>query len=738
EELQWDLENLLSVWEAIKKVVVERASPFLIYRESNAVIRALRDYLSSDIGEILIDHEATYNEAKEFVEQVMPQNLKKLKLYTDVVPLFTRYQIESQIESAFAHSVTLPSGGSLVIDHTEALVSIDINSARATKGGDIEATALNTNLEAADEVGRQLRLRDLGGLVVIDFIDMGPAKNQREVENRLRDAVRQDRARVQIGKITRFGLLEMSRQRLRPSLGESNYMTCPRCSGIGNIRSVESLALAILRIIGEEARKERTAKVIAQLPVEVATYLLNEKRNWVQSLESRNDTQVILVANSALETPHYQIRRVRDDQIELPENSGTSYSLADLDEDQDAVLAAVQERKVAESAAVATIAPSTPAPARKPAERQGPGLLAKLLAIFTGGAEEDKRAGRDGTARPDSRRDGRSGQRSRRRSSEPQRGEKRPPRASKSGRKRGGKTASADGARNEMSGTDNDVSSSGAKKAGADGRNDSREDKPRTPGKRRSRGGRRRKKPEGESAAANENQQANGATAPTTSADERPAPERAAKESRPGRKRSSRSRPEPRAESGSDVSEDVKAAPPVSATDEGFRHGKNGAEGEAPATLAEPTPAATPPAGETAPPPRRSSEWSDAAEETADKRARETDSDHRSSGDREPPAPVTERADRQPATPATAKPEPSPERTRPPEPAGTAEPEPAAGDRSAAEPSTAREADPHGNAPQPKKNGGEEAGKPAGRLLPWEPGTSVETERGDRGDTGND
>ncbi|MEX1265975.1 MAG: Rne/Rng family ribonuclease, partial [Woeseia sp.] len=308
EELTWDLENLLAVWEAIKNVVVDRPSPFLIYRESNAVVRALRDYLTTDIGEILIDDEAAYAEAREFVEQVMPHNLRKLKLYDDPVPLFTRYQIETQIESAFAHAVHLPSGGSLVVDHTEALVSIDINSARATKGGDIEATALNTNLEAADEIGRQLRLRDLGGLIVIDFIDMGPQKAQREVENRLREAVKQDRARVQIGKISRFGLLEMSRQRLRPSLGESSYLTCPRCSGIGTIRSVESLALAILRIIGEEARKERTAKVIAQLPVEVATYLLNEKRDWVQNLESRHDTLVILVANSSLETPHYRIR----------------------------------------------------------------------------------------------------------------------------------------------------------------------------------------------------------------------------------------------------------------------------------------------------------------------------------------------------------------------------------------------------------------------------------------------
>jgi ribonuclease E len=269
EELAWDLENLLKVWQAILDTVLKRPSPFLIYRESNAVIRALRDYLTADIGEILIDDEATYVEAKEFVEQVMPHNARKLKHYVDAVPLFTRFQIESQIESAFAHQVSLPSGGSIVIDHTEALVSIDVNSARATKGGDIEATALNTNLEAADEVARQLRIRDLGGLVVIDFIDMGPQKNQRDVENRLRDAVRQDRARVQIGKITRFGLLEMSRQRLRPSIGESAYQSCPRCSGFGTIRSIESLALAILRIIGEEARKERTAKVIAQLPIDL-------------------------------------------------------------------------------------------------------------------------------------------------------------------------------------------------------------------------------------------------------------------------------------------------------------------------------------------------------------------------------------------------------------------------------------------------------------------------------------
>ena len=363
EELKWDLDNLLSVWQAILNVVLERPSPFLIYRESNAVARALRDYLTNDIGEILIDDEATYKEGADQITTLMPHNLRKLKHYDDPVPLFTRFQIESQIESAFSHSVHLPSGGSIVIDHTEALVSIDINSARATKGGDIEATALNTNLEAADEIARQLRIRDLGGLVVIDFIDMGPQKHQREVENRLREAVRQDRARVQIGKITRFGLLEMSRQRLRPSLGESAYQVCPRCSGFGTIRSVESLALAILRIVGEEARKERTAKVIAQLPVEVATYLLNEKRGWVQSLETSNEVQVVLVANSALETPHYDIRRVRDDQTELPENAGVSYALADGEEEHD-VPTSMQDKKPAEVAAVATMTPATPAPPR--------------------------------------------------------------------------------------------------------------------------------------------------------------------------------------------------------------------------------------------------------------------------------------------------------------------------------------------------------------------------------------
>ncbi len=389
EELAWDLENLLTVWTAILNVVLERPSPFLIYREGDSVVRALRDYLTNDIGEILIDDEQTYKEACEHVEQTMPHNIKKLKHYVDPVPLFTRYQIESQIESAFAHMVHLPSGGSIVIDHTEALVSIDINSARATKGGDIEATALNTNLEAADEIARQLRIRDLGGLIVIDFIDMGPSKAQREVENRLRDAVHQDRARIQIGKISRFGLLEMSRQRLRPSIGESAHMTCPRCSGFGSIRSVESLALAILRIVGEEARKERTAKVIAQLPVEVSTYLLNEKRDWVQSLEDNNDTQIVLIANPQLETPHYEVRRVRDDQTDLPENTGVSYELTDAGAEPEAPQA-ILERKAVETPVVGTLKPTKPAPKRQePKVEKKKGLIASIVSLFSSDEDDD-------------------------------------------------------------------------------------------------------------------------------------------------------------------------------------------------------------------------------------------------------------------------------------------------------------------------------------------------------------
>ncbi|MEX2516371.1 MAG: Rne/Rng family ribonuclease, partial [Gammaproteobacteria bacterium] len=311
EELQWDLDYLLRVWSAIETATRERAAPFLIYRESEVIIRAIRDYLRQDINEILIDNTEVYDRARDFMQQVMPQNLSKLKLYDDREPLFTRYQVENQIESAFSREVTLPSGGAVIIDHTEALISIDINSARSTAGSDIEDTALNTNLEAAEEIARQLRLRDIGGLIVIDFIDMMNPRNQREVENKMRDSVHDDRARVQVNRISRFGLLEMSRQRLRPSLGESSHIVCPRCDGTGHIRGVESLSLSVLRLIEEESMKENTAKVVAQLPVDVATFLLNEKRISLHEIEQRTAVGIILIPNIDMETPRYSVQRIR-------------------------------------------------------------------------------------------------------------------------------------------------------------------------------------------------------------------------------------------------------------------------------------------------------------------------------------------------------------------------------------------------------------------------------------------
>lgn len=313
EELKWDLEYLLQLWQAIEASAAKHAAPFLIYQESNVIIRAIRDYLREDIGEILVDDEEIYREANEFMRQVMPHHLDKVRLYRDNVPLFTRFQIESQIESAFQREVKLPSGGAIVLDHTEALLAIDINSARATKGVDIEETALNTNLEAVEEIARQLRLRDLGGLVVIDFIDMLSHRNQREVENRLKDALKMDRARVQVGRISRFGLLEMSRQRLRPSLEESSRIVCPRCHGHGSLRSVDSLSLSILRLMEEEAMKEKTARVIAQVPVEVATFLLNEKRQAVREIEERQHINIVIIPNPNMHTPTYEVQRVRFD-----------------------------------------------------------------------------------------------------------------------------------------------------------------------------------------------------------------------------------------------------------------------------------------------------------------------------------------------------------------------------------------------------------------------------------------
>ena len=330
EELQWDLNNLKSAWDAIVAANDGRPPPFLIFQESDAVTRGLRDYFSDDVGECLIDDAEAFQKAQEYMSRFMPPDAqRKLKLYQDPVPLFTRYQIESQIESAYAHKVNLPSGGSIVIDHTEALVSIDINSARSTRGGDIEATARNTNLEAAEEIARQLRLRDIGGLIVIDFIDMESTANQRAVEDMLRDSVKMDRARIQMGRLSRFGLLEMSRQRLRPALSETTHINCPRCSGMGNIRSVESMSLALLRLIGEEARKERTGRVVAQVPVDVATYLMNEKREQLKQIEVRDRVSLVVVPNQHMLTPAYSLRRVRDDEKELPENSTVSYQIAE-------------------------------------------------------------------------------------------------------------------------------------------------------------------------------------------------------------------------------------------------------------------------------------------------------------------------------------------------------------------------------------------------------------------------
>ena len=361
EELQWDLDNLNTQWQAIAEAAKGRGAPFLVYQEGDAVTRALRDYLADDIGEILVDDEGAFQKGLEYMQRFMPNDTqRRLKLYVDDIPLFTRYQIESQIESAYAHKVQLPSGGSLVIDYTEALVSIDINSARATRGADIETTACNTNLEAADEIARQLRIRDIGGLIVIDFIDMESQKNQRDVEERLREAMRMDRARIQIGRLSRFGLLEMSRQRLRPSLGESSHLVCPRCNGIGSIRSIESLALSILRLIGEETRKDRTARLIVQVPVDVATYLINEKRDALRALEDKSHAQMVIVPNPHIQTPEYSIRRVRDDEAQLAENSQVSYQIPAAP----AVVDAVERdrRPAAEAPAVAALLPKTAAP----------------------------------------------------------------------------------------------------------------------------------------------------------------------------------------------------------------------------------------------------------------------------------------------------------------------------------------------------------------------------------------
>ncbi|KAB8043544.1 Rne/Rng family ribonuclease [Janthinobacterium aquaticum] len=394
DELQWDLNYLMQLWRAIEGAGKSANGAFLIYQESSLVIRAIRDYFQPDIGEILIDTDEIYEQAHQFMSHVMPDMVHRVKRYSDDVPLFSRFQIEHQIETAYSRTVPLPSGGAIVIDHTEALVSVDVNSARATRGSDIETTAFNTNCEAAEEVARQLRLRDLGGLIVIDFIDMEVAKNQREVEQRLKDALHHDRARVQMGKISRFGLMELSRQRLRPSLSEGSHVTCPRCSGTGHIRDTESSALQVLRIIQEEAMKENSATIHVQVPVDVGAFLLNEKRGEVLKIESRHRITVILIPNKHLETPHYKLERIKHDDPRL-EDAQASYNLAEHAEtDMAYSKRQKEEAKPRQEAMVKTITPEAapiverkpvdvaPAPAPVPAAPEG--IIAKIMRFFSG------------------------------------------------------------------------------------------------------------------------------------------------------------------------------------------------------------------------------------------------------------------------------------------------------------------------------------------------------------------
>ena len=392
EELQWDLNYLLQLWGAIEGAAKQQNGAFLIYLEGSLVIRAIRDYFQPDIGEILIDTDEVYEQARAFMGTVMPGNINRVKRYRDDVPLFSRFQIEHQIETAFGRQVNLPSGGAIVIDHTEALVAVDVNSGRATKGSDIEETAFKTNLEAAEELSRQLRLRDLGGLIVIDFIDMENSKNQREVENRLRDGLRFDRARVQMGKISRFGLMELSRQRLRPALAETSYISCPRCTGTGHIRSTESAALHILRILEEEAMKENTGAVHVQMPVDVATFLLNEKRPDIQAIELRHKVTILLIPNIHLETPAHTITRLRHDDLNNDDLREPSYRMVDAPIEEAIKLATMQESaKPRQEAMVKGISPEQPAPvmAEKtvdapaaPVSQAEPGLFAKIASWF--------------------------------------------------------------------------------------------------------------------------------------------------------------------------------------------------------------------------------------------------------------------------------------------------------------------------------------------------------------------
>ena len=533
EELQWDLNYLMQLWRAIEDAATLQAGAYLIYQESSLVIRAIRDYFQPDIGEILIDTEGVYEQAQQFMSHVMPGNVSRVKLYKDDVPLFSRFQIEHQIETAYARQVPLPSGGAIVIDHTEALVAVDVNSARATKGGDIETTAFNTNAEAADEIARQLRLRDLGGLIVIDFIDMESAKNQREVENRLRDALKYDRARVQLGKISRFGLMELSRQRLRPALAESAYIPCPRCHGIGHIRGTESTALHILRIVQEEAMKDNTAQVVAQVPVDVATFLLNEKRTDVLSIETRFKVNVLLVPNRHLETPNYEIERMRHDDLNQGELPPVSFEMVKQPEAPDTERARKEEvRDPRQEAVVKGITPAQPAPlppapaptlaptaqdrARVPAapavQVQEGSWLSRMLGWFRGRPAADAATSaaassiqtppaptpsserpRDGRNRNEARREG-GARRDERRSEKGEKGERRDERR---GENRSGAARGRDGApRGSQPGRGDDERTENRGRR-PDERRESRRDEPRGERREESRTVRRDDAPEG-------------------------------------------------------------------------------------------------------------------------------------------------------------------------------------------------------------------------------------------------
>ena len=389
EELQWDLDYQVQIYNSIKKSIENQDKAFLIYKESDIIIKTLRDNFHDNISEILIDDKSIYEEAKSFVKKTMPNNLKKIKYYTDKTPLFNRFQLESQIETAFSREVVLPSGGEIVIDHTEAMISIDINSARANKGADIEETAVNTNLEAADEIARQMRLRDLGGLLVIDFIDMSSRQNQKQLEDRMRIAVRRDRARVQIGKISRFGLMEMSRQRLSPALAESSMQTCPRCVGTGTIRSVDSLSLTIIRMVEEEALKENTKRVIVTLPVNVATYILNEKRSSLDSIEKNSHINLLVIPSPQLETPHYQIERVKINDYLHESHNNHSYELETFI-DNPYIPEQTNEIK-SEKAAILNVEPKTIIPKSTPRiTKNKKGFFEKLFSIFSSAKNDNE------------------------------------------------------------------------------------------------------------------------------------------------------------------------------------------------------------------------------------------------------------------------------------------------------------------------------------------------------------